>query len=167
MRDFGNEPHGLHNIPTKEFDNDDSDFGDLTAHSVTARYFVGDGRYLTSIADTAVLTSLSNASGSVLHDYALGSEFYHVTPIDNFTANVVNVPSETLGRRLTVVIYINQGLTPYAPTTFQINGVTQTPKWVGGTPPTPTASSLDVYTYTLLRLSVGSWIVCAEKSQCA
>ena len=167
MRDFGNEPHGGTDMTAakKDFDNDDSDFGDITALSMTTKdniettegFFVGDGRYLTSINDTGVLTTLGNSTGTVQHDYAVGTVFFHTTPTSNFTANVTHVP-ETPSRRFNVTLVVQQGATPYAPTTFQLNSVGQTVKWSGGTPPTPTSLATDVYTYTMIRLA-SSWVV--------
>lgn len=166
MRDFGNEPHGTDmSTVKKDFDNNDSDFGDITALSLTTKdtiettdgFFVGDGRYLTGIADTAVVLTLSNSSGIVPHNYGLGTVFIHTTPTANFTANVTNLP-DTPQRRLTVTLIVQQGATPYAPTAFQINGAGHTVKWVGGISPTPTSLATDVYTYTILR-SATTWTI--------
>jgi hypothetical protein len=172
MRDFGNEQRRIDMTATanKDFDNDDSDFGDITALSVTTKeniettdgYFVGDGRYLTALTDTGVVTLLANSSGTVQHDYALGTVFVHTTPSANFTANITAVPT-TPDRRLNVTVVVQQGVTPYAPTALHINGAAQTVQWVGGTPPSPTSLATDVYSYTLVRLGT-TWTVLGTHS---
>jgi hypothetical protein len=76
------------------------------------------------------------------------------------TLNVTNVPT-TSSKAMTINVVVTQGSTGYIPTTFQIAGTNQTIRWPGGSTPvgTSTANKLDIFTFTLLRLSSGSWLV--------
>jgi len=57
-----------------------------------------------------------------------------------------------VGDSLTVVFLVTQGSTAYYNSAVQIDGTSVTPKWQGGSAPTAgNASSIDVYTYTIIK----------------
>jgi len=62
---------------------------------------------------------------------------------------------------MTINVVVTQGSTGYIPTAFQIAGSNQPIRWAAGVTPTATSSAgkLDIFTFTLLRTSGGSWIV--------
>jgi len=94
-------------------------------------------------------------------DWTAGNIYYvAVAPTGNITFNATNVPSDS-SKALTINVLVTQGSTGYIPTTFQIAGTNQTIRWAAGTAPTATSSAgkLDIFTFTLLRTSGGSWIV--------
>jgi hypothetical protein len=76
------------------------------------------------------------------------------------TFNVTNVPT-TVSKIMTINVFVVQGSTGYIPSTFQIGGVGQTIKWVGGSAPTPTSSAgkTDIFSFTMMRTSGGAWLV--------
>jgi hypothetical protein len=82
----------------------------------------------------------------------------------NFSLNVDNVPITNL-KSHTVSLIIPQGNIGYGVSLLQINGITQTIKWVSGVAPTPTSVSgkLDIYNFSLIRRS-NSWIVIGNAS---
>jgi hypothetical protein len=50
------------------------------------------------------------------------------------------------------VFFVTNGLTPYYQTAFQIDGSSVTPKWQNGTAPSAgNASSIDIYSYTIVK----------------
>lgn len=80
----------------------------------------------------------------------------------NWSVNVRGDASTTLasvldvGQSLTVVLLTTQGGTAYYPTAFAIDGTSVTVKWQGGSKPTSgNASSVDSYTYTIIKTSTG------------
>jgi len=127
----------------------------------------GVGKILTSDANgvaswTSSLTGLSLLGNSevistaviatasvVVYDYSLSSLWYHATASTNFTANFTNLPT-TNNRVLTASIVINQGLNGYIPNIVQIEGVTQSVKWPGGTQ-SGTSYNLDIVTFNFIR----------------
>lgn len=111
---------------------------------------------------TDIINSLTGATGTVIHNLSIGSIFYHTSIAANFTANITNVPT-TDNRTIVVVLILNQGGTPYIPNALQIDGVSQTIKWVSSTVPTGNASKIDMVGFTLLRVS-SAWTVFGQLS---
>jgi hypothetical protein len=65
---------------------------------------------------------------------------------------------------------ITNGSTAYKPaaTSVTIDGVTVAPKWNGGTAPsTGNASSIDVYTFTIIKTASATYTVLATQSKFA
>jgi hypothetical protein len=83
----------------------------------------------------------------------------------NITYNVTGVPTD-VNKIMTINIFQVQGSTGRIPGAFQIDGVGQTIKWAGGSAPTPTSSSgkIDVFSFTMHRLSGGTWNVYGSSS---
>ena len=104
-----------------------------------------------------VLNTKTAATGTVVHDFSTGAIFYHTSISSNFTANFTNVPT-TNNRATPVVLVLVQGATPRLPTTVQVDGVTQTIEWQGGSVPTGTANQIDLVSFTLIRTG-STWTV--------
>ena len=65
---------------------------------------------------------------------------------------------------------ITNGSTAYKPaaTSVQIDGVTVTPKWNGGTAPSVgNANSIDVYTFTIIKTASATYTVLGTQSKFA
>jgi hypothetical protein len=117
-----------------------------------------DGIRLENILKTnEVLTNITGATGTVIHNYSAGPIFNVTTPAANWTANITNVPT-TNDRATNTAIVITQGTTPYAPSTIQIDGVTQTIKWIDNVAPVGNANKTDVITLSMLRIG-NTWSV--------
>lgn len=101
-----------------------------------------------------ISTSVSATASVVVYDYSLDNMWYHATASSNFTANFTNLPT-TDNRVLSASIVINQGLNGYIPNIVQIDGVTQSVKWPGGTQ-SGTSYNLDIVTFNFIRTS-GTW----------
>jgi hypothetical protein len=58
-------------------------------------------------------------------------------------------------------VFTTQGATGRIPATLNINGSAQTIRWGYGVTPTPTSSAgkIDIFAFTFMRTSGGSWIV--------
>lgn len=109
-----------------------------------------------------VSTALTGATGIVVHDTSTGTTFYHSSIAANFTANFTNIPT-TNNRTITVVLVLAQGSTPYLPNAVQINGTSQTIKWANAAAPTPTASRVELVTFSLIYMA-SSWTVIGQLS---
>ena len=124
----------------------------------TASFSTLDVNGLTTMAEnTDVALAKTGATGTVAHDFSAGKTWYHSGITANFTANVTNVPT-TDGRQIEVSFYLSQGATAYYISAFQIDGVAQTIRWAGYTPPTPRAWTVEIQSFTLVRTG-GTWVV--------
>ena len=129
----------------------DYSFDDLSANTLIIS---GTSTFQQS---TEKLQTKTLATGEVTHDYSLGALFYHSSISANFTANITNVPT-TNNRSIVVTLILIQGATAYYPSAMQIDGVSQTINWLGGSAPTPTANKEELVSFVLIRVS-SSWIV--------
>lgn len=114
----------------------------------------------TSKQTQEVITPITGATGTVVHNSNLGYVFYHTSVASNFSPNVTNLDI-TNNRTNRIKIIINQGSTPYSISTFQITGSQQVIKWEGGPAPTPSANKVEVYTFDCNRVG-SNWLVTAS-----
>jgi hypothetical protein len=71
-----------------------------------------------------------------------------------------------IGQTLTLAFLVTQGATAYYNSAITIDGVSVTPKWQGGTAPSSgNASSVDVYTYTIVKTASATYTVFASQTQ--
>jgi hypothetical protein len=94
------------------------------------------------------------------HDYTTGGVIYLSGLTGAVTINLTNIPT-TLNRTIVVPVIIAQGATGYVPS-LQIASAAQTVKWLGGTTPTATINKTEVFGFTLIRTSGGSWVVLGQ-----
>jgi hypothetical protein len=103
--------------------------------------------------------SATAATGTVNFDAVTQGVLYYTTNASaNWTLNVRGNSGTTLssmlavGDSITVAFLVTNGSTAYYQTAFNIDGVAVTPKYSGGTAPSAgNASSIDVYTYTIVK----------------
>jgi hypothetical protein len=103
--------------------------------------------------------SATAATGTVNFDASTQGVLYYTTNASaNWTLNVRGSSGATLssilavGDAITVSFLVTNGSTAYYQTAFNIDGSAVTPKYSGGTAPASgNASSIDVYTYTIVK----------------
>lgn len=103
--------------------------------------------------------SATAATGTVHFDAVTQGVLYYTTNASaNWTLNVRGSSGATLdsilttGDAITVSFLVTNGSTAYYQTAFNIDGSAVTPKYSGGTAPASgNASSVDVYTYTIVK----------------
>jgi hypothetical protein len=72
------------------------------------------------------------------------------------------------GQVLTCVFMVTNGATAYYNSAVQVDGSSVTPKWLGGSAPTAgNASSIDVYTYSIIKTGSAAFTVLASQSRYA
>lgn len=81
-------------------------------------------------------------------DWTLGAIHYLTTIPSNLTVNITNLPT-TSNRNYVVSVYLVQGVTPYFINALNIAGTSNTIRWAGGSAPTPTASRIEIQTFSL------------------
>jgi hypothetical protein len=129
----------------------------LTSPSITAPSITGK----TSIEQILekITVSATAATGTINYNLVANSAilYYTTEASGNWTLNVRGDGSTTLnslmsiGQTLTIAFLVTNGATPYYQTGFQIDGNAVTPKWQGLPPVEGNASSLDVYTVTVIK----------------
>jgi len=66
------------------------------------------------------------------------------------------------GQSMSVVFLNTNGSTAYYPNAFQVDGTSVTPKWSSGTAPSSgNASSIDAYTFTIIKTGSAAFTVLA------
>jgi hypothetical protein len=110
-------------------------------------------------AEEITTISATAATGTINFDAVTQSILYYTTnATGNWTLNIRGNSSTTLnsilpvGSSITVVFLATNGTTAYYQTAFQIDGVSHTPRWQGGSIPAEgNASSIDVYSFTITK----------------
>ena len=145
-----------------------------TATTFTAQQtFAGSSSVLSSkISNSSevVTVSATAATGTINYDVTTQSVLYYTSNASaNWTLNFRASSGTTLnavmsnGESLSVVFAATQGSTAYYNNAITIDGSSVTPKWQGGIAPTVgNASSIDVYTYTIIKTSSATYTVLAS-----
>lgn len=115
----------------------------------------------------------SAATGTINLDIATASILYYTSNATaNHTLNIRYDSSNSLnskittGDSITVAWMVTCGATAYYPNVIQIDGSTVTPKWQGGTAPSAgNASSIDVYTFTIIKTADATFTVLGSQIQ--
>jgi hypothetical protein len=145
----------------------------LTPKGIGRTTFNGQGK-IQSVAEK-VTTEATAATGTVNYDVLTQAVWNFTTNASaNWTLNVRGDGSNSLnsimdtGESITVAHIVSQGATAYYNNVFQIDGSSVTPEWQGGAAPTEgNASSLDTYTYTIIKTADAAFTVLAAQTQFA
>lgn len=127
-----------------------------------------------AIYENATVSAIA-ATGTINYDVLTQSVLQYTTNASgNWTVNIRGNGSTTLnsilqtGQSITVAFMVAQGGTAYYNTAVQIDGVSVTPKWQGGTAPTAgSVNSVDVYSYAIIKTGSATYNVFATQSKFA
>jgi len=127
-----------------------------------------------SIAEPTTVSATA-ATGTINFDVLTQSVLYYTTNASaNFTLNFRGDGSNTLnsllstGDAITVVFMCTTGSTAYYNSAVQVDGSSVTPKWQGGSAPTfGNTSSVDIYSYTIIKTASATFTVLASQVQFA
>jgi hypothetical protein len=122
-----------------------------------------------------VTVSATAATGTINYDVTTQSVLYYTSNASaNWTVNFRASSGTTLntalgtGEAITVVFMVTQGSTAYYNNAVTIDGTSVTPKWQGGSAPTTgNASSIDIYSYTIIKTASATYTVLASQIQFA
>jgi len=128
----------------------------------------------TTIGETTTV-SATVATGTVNYDVKTqGVVYYTSNASGNWTVNFRGDGSTTLntlmavGETRTVTFMVTQGGTAYYNNAVTIDGSSVTPKWQGGAAPTNgNASSIDIYTYSIVKTASATYTVFASQTRFA
>lgn len=123
----------------------------------------------------SVNVSATAATGTVNVSVKTNTVFYYTaSAIANWTFNFRGDGSTTLdtylatGKSITVVFLVTQGVTAFYPTAFTADGSAVTPKWLSGTAPTGgNASSIDSYSFTIIKTAAATYTILASQARFA
>ena len=123
------------------------------------------------------VTIAATAAGSATHNFDVVTQsvlYYTASATGNFTLNIRGNSSTTLdsllesGEAITVVFLITNGATAYYHSALTIDGSSVTPKWQGGTAPSSgNTSSIDSYSYTIIKTGSAAFTVLASQTRFA
>jgi hypothetical protein len=110
------------------------------------------------------------ATGTINYDLMSQSVLYYTTDASgNWTVNFRGNSGTTLnamlstGQAITCTFLVTQGSTAYYNSAVTVDGTSVTPVWQGGTAPSSgDASSLDVYTYAIIKTADATFKVLAS-----
>lgn len=150
-----------------------------TATTFTAKQtFTGTASTLSSKLVNALETvtvSATAATGTINYDVTTQSVLYYTTNASaNWTVNFRASSGTSLdtamatGESVTVAFLVTQGATAYYNNAVQVDGASVTPKWQGGAAPIlGNASSIDAYTYTIIKTGAAAFTVLASQTRFA
>ena len=129
---------------------------------------------LTDVAEAATVSATA-ATGTINYDVTTQSVLYYTSNASaNWTVNFRGSSGTSLntlmttGQMMTLAFLVTQGSTAYYNSAVQVDGSSVTPKWQGGTAPAAgNASSIDVYTYTIVKTGSAAFTVFASQTKFA
>ena len=141
-----------------------SSVGNLTVTNTT----------VTEMKETATVSATA-ATGTINFDTLTQVVLYYTTNASgNFTVNFRGNSGTSLdtvmstGQSLSATFLVTNGSTAYYNSAVTIDGNSVTPKWQGGSAPTSgNASSVDSYTYVIIKIGSASFTVLASQTKFA
>lgn len=127
-----------------------------------------------NIIETATVSATA-ATGTINYDITTQSVLYYTTNASgNFTVNFRGSSGTSLntimatGESMSVTFLVTNGSTAYYNSAVQVDGSSVTPKWQGGSAPTSgNASSIDSYTYVIIKTGSAAFTVLAAQTKFA
>jgi hypothetical protein len=127
---------------------------------------------LTNAAEVTTISATA-ATGTIAYDVTTQSVLYYTSNASaNWTMNFRAASGISLnsilaiGQTITVAFLVTQGATAYYNNVVQVDGSAVTPKYQGGTAWTSgNASSIDIYTYTIVKTGSAAFTVFASQTK--
>jgi len=127
-----------------------------------------------NILEVATISATA-ATGTIQYDVTTQSVLYYTTNASgNFTVNFRGSSGTSLntimatGESISTTFLVTNGTTAYYNSAVTIDGNSITPKWQGGSAPTSgNASSIDSYTYVILKTGSAAFTVLASVTRFA
>jgi hypothetical protein len=132
------------------------------------------GMKIGDVLETATISATA-ATGTINYDVTTQAVLYYTSNASaNWTVNFRGSSGTSLntlmatGESLTVAFFVTQGATAYYNSVVQVDGSTVTPKFQGGTAwASGNASSIDAYTYTIVKTGSAAFTVFAAQTKFA
>ena len=132
------------------------------------------GLKIADVLETATVSATA-ATGTINYDVTTQAVLYYTTNASaNWTVNFRGSSGTSLnslmatGESVTVAFFVTQGATAYYNNAITIDGSSVTPKYQGGTAwSSGNASSIDAYTYTIIKTGSATFTVFAAQTKFA
>lgn len=132
------------------------------------------GLKIADVLETATISATA-ATGTINYDVTTQAVLYYTTNASaNWTVNFRGSSGTSLntlmatGESVTVAFFVTQGATAYYNNAVQVDGASVTPKYQGGTAwSAGNASSIDAYTYTIVKTGSAAFTVFAAQTRFA
>lgn len=132
------------------------------------------GLKIADVLETATISATA-ATGTINYDVTTQAVLYYTSNASaNWTVNFRGSSGTSLnslmatGESVTVAFLVTQGATAYYNNAIQVDGASVTPKYQGGTAWTSgNASSIDVYTYVIMKTGSAAFTVFAAQTKFA
>jgi hypothetical protein len=132
------------------------------------------GLKTSNILETATVSATA-ATGTIAYDITTQSVLYYTSNASaNWTVNFRGSSGTSLntlmatGESISVTFLVTQGATAYYNSAVQVDSSSVTPKWQGGSAPTSgNASSIDSYTYVIIKTGSAAFTVLAAQTKFA
>jgi len=132
------------------------------------------GLKIADVLETATVSATA-ATGTINYDVTTQAVLYYTTNASaNWTVNFRGSSGTSLnslmatGESVTVAFFVTQGSTAYYNNAITIDGSSVTPKYQGGTAwSSGNASSIDAYTYTIIKTGSATFTVFAAQTKFA
>jgi hypothetical protein len=129
---------------------------------------------VTEMRETTTVSATA-ATGTIAYDALTQVVLYYTTNASgNFTVNFRGNGTTSLdsvmstGQSLSATFLVTNGATAYYNSAVQVDGSSVTPKWQGGSAPTSgNASSIDSYTYVIIKTASATFTVLASQTKFA
>ncbi len=151
--------------------------GTATTFTATQTFNGSSSTLAMVLADAAETTTISAtaATGTIAYDVTTQSVLYYTNNASaNWTVNFRGSSGTSLntlmstGQSVTVTFLVTQGSTAYYNNAVQVDGSSVTPKYQGGTAwSAGNASSIDAYTYTIVKTGNAAFTVFASQTRFA
>lgn len=151
--------------------------GTATTFTATQTFNGSTSTLAMVLADAAETTTISAtaATGTINYDVTTQSVLYYTSNASaNWTVNFRASSGTSLntlmstGQSVTVTFLVTQGSTAYFNNAVQVDGSSVTPKYQGGTAwSAGNASSIDAYTYTIVKTGNAAFTVFAAQTRFA
>ena len=127
-----------------------------------------------NIAETANIVAAAPSATTNFYVNSGAVQYYTTNAANNWTVNFAFSSGTSLntamatGDSISVTLLSTQGATAYYNSAVTIDGTSVTPKWQGGTAPTSgNASSIDSYTYVIVKTGSAAYTVLASQTKFA
>jgi hypothetical protein len=132
------------------------------------------GLKIADVLETATISATA-ATGTINYDATTQVVLYYTSNASaNWTVNFRGSSGTSLntlmatGESVTAAFFVTQGATAYYNSVVQVDGSTVTPKFQGGTAwASGNASSIDAYTYTIIKTGNAAFTVFAAQTKFA
>ena len=153
----------------------------LTQAAGSATYLTISNPVITGVTsinaiEESITLAATSASGVVVYDVLSNNAitYYTSNASANWTLNIRGNSGTTVnsmlstGQSLTIAFAVTNGTTAYYQTGLQIDGSAVTPKWQGGSSPTSgNASSIDIYSITIIKTGNAAFTVWESQTRFA